>query len=178
MCQRAGTAAGILPSLLFVLALFRRQSDHRRTEMRDVNRLHLARRLSRRGFLSLVAAAGLMLLVACAPAPGKPAQEVPKEGLPTAALAPAKRASLSVLVKDAGSGEPVEGATVRLAHLFAGVREEETTSVSGQVTFPDVPAMSTPYGVTVEKEGYTPQSVKITLQAGENQVDVELSSAS
>ena len=146
--------------------------------MEDVSRLPVAHGLSRRDFLRLAAGAAVMLLGACAPAPAKPAEKPAEEVQPTAALAPGKRASVSVLVKDADPGQPREGAAVRLAHVFAGVREEETTPASGEVTFPDVPVMSTPYGVTVEKEGYTAKSLKVTLQAGENEVEVELSPAS
>jgi len=142
--------------------------------MGDVRRLPVANELSRRDFLRLVAGAGVMLLEACAPAAEKQAEEAQ----PTAAPAPGKRASVSVLVKDADTGQPVEGAAVKLAHVFAGVHEEETTPPSVEVTFPDVPVMSTPYGVTVEKEGYTAKSLKVTLQAGENEVEVELSPAS
>ena len=146
--------------------------------MGDVRRLPVANELSRRDFLRLVAGAAVMLLEACAPAPAKPAEKPPQKVQPTVALAPSKRASVSVLVKDADTGQPVEGATVKLAHVFAGVHEEETTPASGQLTFPDVRVMSTPYGVTVEKEGYTGESLKVTLQAGENEVEVELSPAS
>ncbi|MDX1686824.1 MAG: SH3 domain-containing protein [Candidatus Promineifilaceae bacterium] len=100
---------------------------------------------------------------------------------PTATLVPTptplQLTILDVTVTDAGSGEVVPGAVVRLSNESLGFDASFVTDASGEASFIGMePTTTSVYTVRVSASGYRPHEMEVVLERGVTEVSVELES--
>lgn len=84
---------------------------------------------------------------------------------------------LDVTVTDAGSGEPVPGATVRLSNDAVDFDASFVTDAAGEASFIGMePTTTSVYTVQVSVSGYRPQEMEVVLERGVTEVSVGLES--
>ncbi|MCI0394700.1 MAG: SH3 domain-containing protein [Chloroflexi bacterium] len=93
---------------------------------------------------------------------------------PTATPSPTPAPAVVVAVTDRQSGEPIEGATVRLLLASADFDAEQTSDAGGQATFTELDTTQSGYTVTVSAPGYQDASAEVGEIEGEVVVEVAL----
>ena len=98
---------------------------------------------------------------------------------PTATLIPTptplQLTMLGVTVTEAGTGNPVPGATVTLANEAVGFDASYTTDAAGEASFISMePTTTSLYTVRVTASGYQPVEMEVVLKRGITKADISL----